>query len=287
FVSDKHQVILEKIAARSNFKLEEKEVAQGIVAAPDEYFIVNNISQFNDNEKQFIKLYYTSTNRYYIQKTNNYIIYLCKNNFDGLDINQYPNIKNHFEKNKTQLKKAKIKYGTPNKPYYYLHRERDENFFKRGPKIACQTRSYLQCFLYTEEEYYGSRAMNFIISDRINLKYLVSLLNSKIIFFWLKNKGKKLGEMLQIDKEPLLQIPLIKPEDENIIKYLAKLVDDIISASKSLENCQLPNQIDFYNNLIKSQENLIDEKFYELYGLSADDKKEIEKVWKNNVVCQK
>lgn len=93
------------------------------------------------------------------------------------------------------------------------------------------------------------------------MKYLTGLLNSKVIYFWLFFKGKKQGDQLQIDKEPLLQIPLIKPEVENIIKYIAKLVDDIIQISQTLENCQLPNQINFYQNLIKSRENEIDQKY--------------------------
>ena len=207
--------ILNKLSAQSNFKLTEGEVAQGIVAAPDKYFIVNDISHFNNEERYFIKPFYTSTRRYFYQKTKSYILYLSDKNFNGKNINDYPNIKSHFEKYKTQLKKAKIKYGTPNKPYFYLHRERDANFFKKGSKIAGQTRTYTPYFLYTENEYYGSRAMNFIKTDKVNLKYLVALLNSKLISFWLKYKGKRLGEMLHIDKEPLLELPLkTVPENE-------------------------------------------------------------------------
>ena len=71
------------------------------------------------------------------------------------------------------------------------------------------------------------------------------------------------------------------------IKYIANRVDAIIQASQTLENCQLPNQIDFYKNLIKSRENEINQKIYDLYNLSDDDKMEIEKVWGNNVVCEK
>ena len=278
FVSDKIKDILNKIEINSNFKLYKNEICNGIVASPDECFIINDISQFNDEEKQFIKPYYTSTNRYYIQKTNNYIIYLCKNNFDRLDINSYPNIKNHFDKYKIQLKNAKIKYGEFNKPYFYINRGINDNFYRNGPKIVCQTRSHIQLFLYTEDEYYGSSAIKFLVSNRINLKYLTALLNSTIILFWLKNKGKRLGDMIHIRKEILLQLPLIKPKDENIIQYIAKLVDDIIEISKLIESSQQLHQIEFYKDLIKSWENKINQKLYDLYGLSADDIIFIEKL---------
>ena len=63
------------------------------------------------------------------------------------------------------------------------------------------------------------------------------------------------------------------------IKYIANRVDAIIQASQTLKNCQLPNQIDFYKNLIKSRENEINQKIYELYNLSDDDKMEIERLF--------
>ncbi len=39
--------LLDKIEAKKNFELTEKEVGQGIVAAPDKYFIVDDLSKFN------------------------------------------------------------------------------------------------------------------------------------------------------------------------------------------------------------------------------------------------
>ncbi|MDI3544987.1 MAG: hypothetical protein PWP68_404 [Rikenellaceae bacterium] len=52
-----------------------------------------------------------------------------------------------------------------------------------------------------------------------------------------------------------------------------------IQASQTLENYQLPNVIDNYRNLIKSLENDIDKKIYELHGLSNDDIIEIKNSW--------
>lgn len=169
---------------------------------------------------------------------------------------------------------------------YGLHRARDQRFFE-GEKIISLRKTRIPNFTYTDFSCYVSQTFFVIKPEDIDMKYLTGLLNSKVIYFWLFFKGKKQGDQLQIDKEPLLQIPLIKPEDENIIKYIAKLVDDIIQISQTLENCQLPNQINFYQNLIKSRENEIDQKIYELYNLSDDDKMEIEKLWGNNVVCEK
>lgn len=276
FANQMNDEILSKIEAKKNIELTEKEVAQGIVAAPDKYFIVDDLSKFNKKEQEFIKPFYTSTAKYTFVKTNSYIFYLCDKNFQGKNINDYPNIKNHFEPFKKLLKEAKIKYGTPDKPYFYLHREREEHFFQKGPKVAGQTRTAFPSFLYTEEEYYGSRAMNFIKTDRINLKYLTGLLNSRLSYFWLKNKGKQLGDLLQIDKGPLLNIPLLKP-DEKTQDKITLIVDKITKLYQDFRNTSA-NTDKWYSlkNEIEKLEREIDEVIYKLYGLTNEEIKTVE-----------
>ena len=63
------------------------------------------------------------------------------------------------------------------------------------------------------------------IAAEINQKYLTGLLNSKLINFWLYHKGKRQGEQLQIDKAPLLEIPLINKENEQVIKNVDLLIE--------------------------------------------------------------
>lgn len=280
FASHAVDLVLHKIESKKNFELTEKEVAQGIVAAPDKYFIVKDLFKFNEKEQKLIKPFYTSTAKYVFIKTNLYILYLCDKNFQGKNIDDYPNIKDHFEPFKKILKEAKTKYGTPDKPYFYLHREREEHFFQTGPKIVGQTRTAFPSFLYTEEEYYGSRAMNFIKTDRINLKFLAGLLNSRLSYFWLKNKGKQLGDLLQIDKGPLISVPLLKP-NEKIQNEIALLVNKITKLYQNLRNA--PENTDKWHmlkNEIGDLERKIDQEMYRLYGLSE---KEIEIV-ENNVM---
>ncbi len=277
FANQINDEILNKIEAKKNFELTDKEVAQGIVAAPDKCFIVNNPSVFSEKEQEFIKSFYTSTAKYTFSKTNSYIFYLCDKNFWDKNINNYPNIKDHFEPFKKLLKEAKIKYGTPDKLYFYLHREREEKFFQKGPRVVGQTRTSYPSFLYTEEEYYGSRAMNFIKTDRINLKYLTGLLNSRLAYFWLKNKGKQLGDLLQIDKGPLLNIPLIKP-NEKIQVEIATLVDEATKLYQDFRGTSA--NTDKWNSLkteIEKAERQIDKAVYKLYGLTNEEIKTIEK----------
>ena len=274
FFNNEKDGVLTKIASRQNFILNDNEVGQGIVAAPDKYFLVKNKKDFDNNEIQYIKKYYTSTEKFNTGASKNYIFYISNKNFKGNNLADFPNIKNHFEPYKKILASAKIKYGTPDKPYFYLHRERDEKFFEKGKKIVCGVRTLKPSFYFTEDEYYGSRALNFIKSERIDLKYLAGILNSNLVYFWLKNKGKQLWDLLQIDKGPLLQIPILKSDDKEDKKQLIQLVDKITRLNQSLQKLDPIMDEKEYNEVkekIEKTDKEIDKKVYELYGLKEEE----------------
>ncbi|MCK4592832.1 N-6 DNA methylase [Candidatus Parcubacteria bacterium] len=267
FAESKLDLILDKIKKKKNFELLDKEVGQGIVAAPDKYFLEKSIESYNKKERNFLKEFYTASGRYKSGESQNYIFYICDKNFGDKKIKDYSNIEKHFKPFQKDLKDAKVKYGTPNKPYFYLHRERNEEFFSEGPKIICGVRTAKPSFFYTKKRYYGSRALNFIKTDRINLKYLTGILNSKMSFFWLKKRGKQLGDLLQIDKGPLLGIP-IYVGDKKQQKVIIELVDKILNLNKQLQST--PENSDKWNTVKKEVGKVdgeIDERVFELYGL--------------------
>lgn len=279
FISEREKPIIEKIKKAANFVLDEKkEVAQGIVAAPDECFIVSKelLSNFNENELSYLKPFYTGALKYQYNETDKYIVYMSAKNFKGKSIDDYPNIKKHFEPYKEILIDAKIRYKTPNKPYFYLHRERKEEFFTTGMKIIAPTRITEPSFLVTNEEYYASRANNVIKCDRINLKYLAGILNSKLIWFWITRRCKNLGnETFQVDKAPLLEIPICLTENQALHDELVALVDKMIKAKKDEIEAQATafssTDLEYYTEIVEDLEEDINSKVYEIYGLSEEE----------------
>ena len=268
--------IFDKIENKKNFELTDKEVGQGIVAAPDKYFLEKDIDSYNKDEQDFLKPFFTASGKYKGGDSDNYIFYISDKNFGGKKLEDYPNIENHFKPFEKILREAKEKYGTPNKPYFYLHREREEMFFNKGSKIVCGVRVAYPSFFYTEEAYYGSRALNFIKTDRINLKYLTGILNSKLTFYWLKNKGKQLGDLLQIDKGPLMEIPICVGNKEQQ-KEIINLVDKMIFLNKKLhEVLEYSNEWDNVKLEIGKTDKKIDEEVYKIYGLTEDEIKVVE-----------
>ncbi|ELK6815930.1 class I SAM-dependent DNA methyltransferase [Campylobacter jejuni] len=267
FTKSDYEELFNKIQKYGKFYLEESEVAQGIVPAIDEAFVIKDKNVFSKNEQCFIKEYYTGLSGKFSSFTDKYLIYLSNKNYSG-NLDDLPNLKQHFQKYKEILKESKIKYKTPNKPYFYLHREREEKFFKKGEeKIISQVRCIEPIFVYSNENFYGSRALFFIQTCRINLKYLTGVLNSKLIAFWLKHKGKIQGNLFKIDKEPLLNIPVvnINSKNEKLANKLISLVDEILKVKEQDKNANT-----------QELENKINSLVYKLYNLTEEEIKIIE-----------
>lgn len=266
-------------------RLKDNEIIQGIVPNPDvvnsrnikyipEYEIISNnikigdgvfvvnhnyFSSLKECEKQYIKVLYEPTNchKYFLDNDiTKDIIYITKTNYKG----DAPYILQHLWKYRFIMEQRREnKNGRLD--YYHLHWPREESFFKQSEKILVPMKCAFPIFAYTNKETYVMMAINIIQTKRINLKYLTGLLNSKLIEFWLKNKGKMQGANYQLDKEPLQQIPIAVPSIE-IQTIIANLVDTIIllnSTDKRASDLVL-------NSYISSNfEKLINGCIYEIY----------------------
>ena len=258
--------------------LNDKEIAQGIVFPQDTLnkknqqklgpqfeinqgiFVLTSAEletlALNQDELSLIKPYYTNENisRYGVQKGNKYwTIYTDSRYKNPNSLDCFPNIKRHLDRFVSV-------FTSDNKPYG-LHRAREERFFVNNKVIAVRKCVGHPIFSYCDIECYLSQTFNMIQTDRVNLKYLTGLLNSKLIEFWLKNKGKMQGANYQLDKEPLQQIPIAVPSND-VQEIVAKLVDMIILLNTADERASELVQ----NSYISSElEKLIDGCIYEIY----------------------
>lgn len=291
FSNNKNQQLLEKIERKKNFYLDaKKEVAQGIVFPQnvlskknrkilgDDFEVGQGIFSLNNEEidalglteKEFeiIKPEYTTDDllKYYPNKKNGrWVVYTDTRFKKPKYIEQYPNIKKHLDQFIDVI-------TSDNRPYG-LHRARNERFFM-GEKIIAVRKCSEPTFTYTDFDCYVSATFYIIKSDRINMKFCTGLLNSNLIAFWLKHKGKMQGNNYQVDKEPLLDIPIYNPPDKDK-KAIIKCVNQIISIIKSQD--YLENE-DKQEKILGLQEE-IDYLVYNLYELTEDEIKIIEEGW--------
>jgi adenine-specific DNA-methyltransferase len=279
----KDETILNKLSKDKIF-LDSKELAQGIVFPQDSlnrknseklgdiYPVGSGIFVLTESEKRHLKLsakelklikpYYTTDqiSRYYASSENTlWAVYTDSNFKNPRSMDKYPNLKQHLDKYKKVI-------TSDNKPYG-LHRARDERFFI-GEKIIVQRKCVGQpVFSYSDFDCYVSATFYVIKTDRINLKCLLGILNSRLMAYWLKNKGKMQGENYQLDKEPLQGMPLPKIISPETSKEIEKLVNKILTAKSKNVNADT-----------STFEQQIDSIVYRLYNLTEDEIRVVERL---------
>ena len=228
-----------------------KQIGDGIfVLSQQEYDSLN----LNGNEKALVKPYYTSKqiNRYSVCKKNSeWIIYTDSSTNDSISL--YPNIQKHLD----QFFKV---ITSVNKPYG-LHRARKKESFEGEKILALRKCVNSPAFSYVNFDSFVSRAYLIIKTNRVNQKYLTGLLNSTLIKYWLKHRGKMQGANFQIDKEPLQQIPIVTPAI-NVQELIATIVDYVMIASSTKENL---SELVSNETIASFFEKIIDGCVYELY----------------------
>ncbi|ELJ3974393.1 class I SAM-dependent DNA methyltransferase [Campylobacter coli] len=285
FTKSDYEELFNKIQKYGKFYLEEKEVANGI--HPHYDFINNRINSnhnfafkigqgifgLSEEEKEKLKLtklennlvkpYYDTQNflKFFFKKNNHqWLIYTNSSFKNPNSMDDYPNLKKHLDKFQNVI-------TSDNKPYG-LHRARDEKFFTGSPRIVALRKCVGEPkFSYVDFDCYVSATFYVIKTQRINVKYLTAILNSKLVAFWLKHKGKMQGNNYQIDKEPLLNIPIVdtNSKNEKLADELINLVDEILKAKEQDKNANT-----------QELENKINSLVYKLYNLTEEEIKIIE-----------
>ncbi|RVZ85119.1 DUF7149 domain-containing protein [Helicobacter pylori] len=195
-----------------------------------------------------------------LSQNQHWIIYTDSSFKNPKSMDDYPNLKKHLDRFKEVI-------TSDNKPYG-LHRARDERFFTGNPRIIVLRKCAKEpIFSYVNFDCYVSATFYIIKTKRFDSKFLVGLLNSLLIRFWLKHRGKVQGNNYQIDKEPLMNIPLIKITKSNqpTADKIIVLVDKILQAKEK----------DPKTNTQRLEKE-IDALVYQLYNLTDEEIKIIE-----------
>ena len=219
-----------------------------------------NSIPFTETELRLLKPAYTTNElfKYYANPRNKYWVIYTDSSFKNPNrIKKFLNIKKHLDKFQKVI-------TSDNKPYG-LHRARDEKFFK-GEKIISVRKCTEPTFTYTDFDCYVSATFYVIKSQRIDMKFLTAIFNSKLISFWLRHRGKMQGNNFQIDKEPLLNIPIVKLEKDKQRPFI-NLVDRILVITKDDDYLQNPAK----QEKVHEYECQIDQLVYKLYELTPEE----------------
>ncbi len=172
-----------------------------------------------------------------------------------------------------------IKYGNK------LGAPREERFFTR-PRILIRQivsgkppRIYAG---YSELELYNSQvAFNILIRDenQVRIKYVLALLNSKLINFYHRekflDKSKRLFQKILIQNAKLFPIKISNMVKQEEIVVLVDKLRHLVERNNVLKDKQTDEKFRIEQEILKIDTE-IDDKIYRIYGITEKEKKMIE-----------
>jgi len=252
-------------------------INQGLVTGKDRYldkehnegvFVLTRTEYEQIDQKDRVKLrpFYKNSDlkRYYANQTPKYYLVSVNDIETEEELKNYPSIYSHLSKYKKCLMKRSIN-GVLESAYqkgkWWAMTTDRPNINFNGEKILCPQRSRVNTFAYSNESWYASADVYYITKNKegYSQKYILSILNSKLIYYWLYHMGKRKGEMLELYLEPLQYIPIKAVSEDMQIPFI-ELANRILTAKKD-------------NPLTDTSviEEEIDQLVYRLYGLTKEE----------------
>lgn len=210
--------------------------------------------------------------RYNYSYRNKYIIFTGR----GIDIESYPAVKNHFEKYREKLtpkKNPSDKIGRKPGDYKWYeiqdvvayHREFEKS------KIIWGNLAKKSSFTFDEKGYYVNVPA---CSLTTSSKYILGILNSKLVGFYLKSIcAERQGGFIEHKPVYISKIPIVKLS-QNEEEKISTFVDRMLLLNKRLKEIgdKKTSESAKLEEEIKNTDYEIDQIVYKLYGLN---KKEI------------
>jgi len=146
-----------------------------------------------------------------------------------------------------------------------LHRPREERLFVCDEKLLLPRKSKKLICAYDDEQYYALNTAYVCVKkdDDVNLKYLVALINSKLLdYFYTKIY---VGWQITIPALDSLPLPEVGSKEKKIQNEIISIVNKILAEKKKDITADT-----------KQLEESIDRLVFELYGLTDEEQKIIE-----------
>jgi adenine-specific DNA-methyltransferase len=291
FVDEREGKVLDHIRLFGTRRLTDRDAGQGIVIpqdsvttkhlphlrdrslkAGDGVFVLSGTEKvtlaLSSAEEAVMKPYFTTQElgRYRTSRKNAlWLIYTDARVAKNMRL--YPSLRAHLDRFTPIM-------TSDNRPYG-LHRARDERFFL-GEKIMCLRKTGRPSFALVDWPCYVSQTFMILKPSDIDLKYLLGLLNSRVFQFWLDRKGKKQGDALQIDKAPLLSLPIRDIDPSNCADLarcdrMVALVQEMLTLQDRLSEANLAHEKTTIKRQIGATDQQIDRLAYELYDLTEEE----------------
>ncbi|GAA8175474.1 class I SAM-dependent DNA methyltransferase [Helicobacter pylori] len=186
-----------------------------------------------------------------------------KSKIPPIDIEKYPVLKSHLDSHYDTIATRSDQGDTP---YHLRNCAYLEDFEKEKIVYPC-IMAKEPCFVYEEKGFYAPAPANIITGDKIEIKYITALLNSKCIYFAMRKfyMGGGIEGELKTNNLEKIPIPKITPQNQKLADKITDCAERIL---KSKEKDPKANT--------QELEKEIDALVYQLYHLTDEEIKIIE-----------
>jgi hypothetical protein len=283
FADQETESILDKLKNKSQSLdgYSNHQILMGIKSGLTDAFVIDSqtrkkIIDANPNAQEIIKPFLNGKNirRYSLAPEKIFLIYT----FHGIKIEDYPAVIEHLKPFSPKLKNRATK-----QEWYEL--QQPQHGYKSqldNPKIVFPDIAKGPRFYLDMNGNYCSNTVYFIPGQDL---FLLGLLNSKVGFFYFKNKcagleGKNdiylrfFGQYLK--DFPVRIINSADPTDKARHDRMVALVMQMLELNKKLQDVSLDHEKTLLSRQVEAADAAIDKLVYELYGLTEDEIKIVE-----------
>ncbi len=186
-----------------------------------------------------------------------------KSKIPPIDIENYPALKSHLDSHWDTIATRSDQGDTP---YHLRNCAYLEDFEKEKIVYPC-IMAKEPCFVYEEKGFYAPAPANIITGDKIEIKYITALLNSKCIYFAMRKfyMGGGIEGELKTNNLEKIPIPKITPQNQKLTRKITDCAKAILEAKKKDPKANT-----------QQLEKEIDALVYQLYNLTDEEIKIIE-----------
>ncbi len=156
---------------------------------------------------------------------------------DSYKPEKFPKITKHLEKYKEILTARLDRYGEKY-PWWRLHRPHNRYIYESS-KIVTSRWGKENTYAIQDGNFYENSDINLYImkpDTQESIKYLLGLLNSKLLNYWVlfKGRGEGVSRQMRLKQIPIRRINYDDPEEKKIHNNIVKKVEKIIELKKEL-----------------------------------------------------
>ena len=185
----------------------------------------------------------------------------------------------YLNRHRQFLREIRVRQKTNPTYWYSCHRSRDMNVFEQQRIITPEISLGCNMTISPAGLYHNTKVYSLLPkADREeNLLYWLGVLNSKLLWFFIKSTGYVLrGGYFTFKTEylkpfPIRTINFANPADKSRHDKMVSLVEQMLSLNKQLSTAKTDHEKTALQRQIDATDNQIDKLVYELYGLTEEE----------------